>query len=378
MMWDAAAAAMTFKEVDMLRKLIVVVVVSCTVFCLPTACKAASISKEAKQAYVLGYRYWQAGRIAEAVTHFQAFLEMVPEGAAARKAKAMLVKCGVGKEVHVILNDRKVFNKRLGITEESILKTAEKTLSDLRKRFEPIKPYFEDCKIKLSYYSSQAVYKKLTKSLTSSGIFRLKKCEVKRKALDGEIQWYFKQSMSPKDRELNLKSMFYHEFTHYLNKIHFGPYFPKLFEEGMAVYMQCNLNTEYYQAVRTTDRRRYEGVARISLNTIKNYDDFLVFVNAQRGFGTGGQMITRWYSLCYLVIDFFQRGEINRTKASFAKLLAQLSRKYKVTDDRVKRTFSRFTAQQLLEDMVKTAYGVDLRTFHKALLNHAIKNYRQN
>ena len=93
-------------------------------------------------------------------------------------------------------------------------------------------------------------------------------------------------------------------------------------------------------------------------------------------------MLQRWYSFCYSIIDFFEEGEISSRKGSFQAFLDKVSKMAQAKLEKVKGAGraakpSRFQTKPLLEDVVEEFYGVSLKEFHKALVQHILKKYKQ-
>ena len=84
-------------------------------------------------------------------------------------------------------------------------------------------------------------------------------------------------------------------------------------------------------------------------------------------------MIDRWYGLCYSIVDFIDRGEINSKKGSIQDLFKKLEEKYQEVKA---KSAPAPNNKQLLAALVNEFYGVDLKVFHKSLFNHIIKKYK--
>jgi hypothetical protein len=285
--------------------------------------------------------------------------------------------------VRIVLDERKVFRERLKVPDREVLKVAEETLAAARKLYEGVTPYFTKTSLTARFFHSQERYRKATGLLTSSGHFSISMADYKKKTMEGTLEWHLPgYARTLKDRELSIRGTLCHENAHYLNAIHFARELPQVLEEGIATYVESRLNTEYYQYFRETDRERIEASARNALNAITKYQDFLAMLDAARGFDRGDEMISRWYGLCYAIVDFFEQGEIGGRKGSFVGLLKLLET---VVHDRLKAAEKTgkperrepLAARQVVEMAVANFYRVDLAAFHKALVGHVLAKYRQ-
>lgn len=313
----------------------------------------------------------------------QKLLDLVakyPEDPIAGKAKELLVDYGVGKEARVVLTDRKVFRDKLKILDKEVLALVESAIKELEPNYKAVTPFFEKRKLKVVFYDSEARYRKAGGLVTASGHFKMANADLKGRALEGAIEWYLpKYTVTLKDRQTRMKGTLYHEATHYLNAASFGGVLPQVFEEGIATYFESRLNTEYYQYYRETDRERTEASARNALNSITKLDDFLSLLQGSRGFGQGGEMISRWYGLCYAVVDFFEEGKVNGKKASFERFFAKFE---SLADAAAKQAKPGelprpLDAAATLSAIVAELYSAKLEDFHKALLEQVLSRYKQ-
>lgn len=349
-----------------------------TAICPPVLAQAKS-SKEAVKEFQLAYKYYQAGRIDDAVERFQGFLEKYASDPLAAKAKEFLVDCGVGEEVRIVLEKRKTFHDRFKIKEKEVLDQAETALKQIRELYGELKDYFKEPKLEVHFYESQALYRKNTGLITTSGNFKIVDSDPRKRSMRGRVEWFPPTQGSTKDREVRMHGVLFHECSHYLNSEYFGGLLPSVMDEGIASFVETRLNTEFYQTRRETDRERREGQARNGLNAIKNYNSFLKLLESSRGFGRGDAMIERWYSFCYSIVDFFEEGEIGSRKGSFQGLINKISKMSQEKLEKVKgsRKPAPFEPRVLLEDIVDEFYGVSLKDFHGALVEHILKNYKQ-
>ncbi len=339
-------------------------------------------SKAAVKNFQVAYKYYKAGRIEDAIERFRAFLQKYASDPLAPKAKELLVECGVGEEVKIVLEKRKTFSARFKIKEKEVLDQTENALKRIRELYGELEDYFKDPKLEVRFYESQSLYRKKTGLITTAGVFKVVESDTRTLSMRGTIEWFPSKQGSSKDRELTMKSILFHECSHYLNAAYFGGLLPSIFEEGVASFVETRLNTEFYQTRRETDRQRREGEARNGLNAIKDYKSFLKLLESSRGFGRGDLMLQRWYSFCYSIIDFFEEGEIGSRKGSFQAFIDKVSKMAQAKLEKVKGAGraakpSRFQTKPLLEDVVEEFYGVSLKEFHKALVQHILKKYKQ-
>jgi hypothetical protein len=336
-------------------------------------------SKAALKELQAAAKLLSANRYEEGVARLEALVETAKGSAAAEKAAALLKDYGVGKEARVRLVERSEFHKRLRVKEAELLDPLETTLERLRKHYHFAEPYYTKRKLEFVVYDSQARYRKAGGLVTAAGHYSTAKADDEARELFGRVEWYYPAgAANRKDRDLSIQSSYYHECVHYLNAVHFAGALPPLFEEGLATHFTSRLNTESYQSYRTTDRLNIEGDSRRSLSWISKYPDFLTFVDADRGFGRGDESVTRWYSLCYAVIDFFEEGEIGGRRTSRDSVLLKL----KETVDKAPRTGKhgrpqRLEPKPLLEQLVRELYGVELPAFHAALVARILGEYKQ-
>ena len=362
----------------------------------------------------------RGGRLDDAVARLKPLVETYTGKPEADEAKKILRECGVGDEMRLFLLDRDVFRSKLKIPEPQILTMAEKILAEVKAEYRTVKPLFQIGFVELHLNDSQARFVKGGGLVTSGGHFSVKDQSIKSGRLEGSVEWFFpRYANTTKDRELSMKGLLYHEFTHYLNALTFSPLgLPQVLEEGTATYLEARLSTEYFQHYRETRREQVEEEARQSLNTIKEFDDFLKMLDASRGFDQGGAMISRWYSLCYAVVDVLCEVEIEGKKGSRERLLEALGRLSsaansredarknpgtkapkdenaqggkKSEDKKGKATGKgsgagkgrasspsangRPDAKAVVESLVQEFYAVDLKVFHRELLRHAMANY---
>ena len=114
------------------------------------------------------------------------------------------------------------------------------------------------------------------------------------------------------------------------------------------------------------------------MSWIAKYKDFLKFIESERGFGRGDSSVTRWYALCYSIVDFFEEGTVGGEKVSREKLLAKLAEIVaQANKDRQARAPAALRPRSLLERLVKDFYDTDLPSFHRALVSRIMKEYRR-
>jgi len=322
-----------------------------------------------------------ANQIDKGIEKLQAIVDKYPKGDGARaQAEKLLVEYGVGKDIRLTLIERKVFRQSFKIPEAEVLALVEKTIEELEPYFKKVKPFFETRQLKLKFFDSQASYRKAGGLVTADGHFSMVKADFKARALVGEISWHMpKHAATLKDRQLSLKSILYHETAHYWVAYCFGGAMPSVLDEGIATYLQSRLQQEYYQYYRTTDRLEIESDARHALNTINKHEDFVAFLKGERGFGQGGEMISRWYGLCYAVCDFFEEGTLGGKKSTFSALLEKIEGivSASVIKTRAGEQPGRVEAKEILETVVVELYGANLEAFHKALTQHILGKYKQ-
>ncbi len=344
---------------------------------------AQKSSKKAIRAFSVAYKYYKAGKLDKAIENFQSFLENYEADPLAKKAKEYLRESGQGDDIRVVLNDRKIMRNAFKMPEPKVLELAEKELEGLEKLYKGLEPCFESPELWIYFYDSQARYRKETKHITSGGLFSVKKSNLKEGELTGQIQWYIPRQGGNKDRSVRARAVIIHEGSHYMNKIHFGQNLPSLFEEGIATHNESRLNTDFYATTRVTVRQRYEAEARNGLGAIASLKGFKKFLNSQRGFGKGDRMITRWYSYCYAMVDCLAEGKKWETPSSMGEVFSEISKlalKNKEAQLKKKRSTTQATlrsATTLLEHLVKTIHGSDLKTFHQHLVHHIKTNYKQ-
>ncbi len=332
--------------------------------------------------------YLQANQTEKGIEKLKSVVQEYPGDPAAEKAEELLRDNGVGEGVRVFLVEREAFHKRLKIDEKTILEQQEKILDQMRSRFAGLKkPYFKKSFLELHFYDSQARYRQHGGLVTSTGHFRVTKTDLKdinARSMDAKIEWYFtRQAGTLKDRQTAIDSLLYHETAHYLITVHFGRTLPSFLDEGLATFFESRLNTEFYQSFRATRRQRIESNARNSLNAIAKYENFEAMLDAPRGFGRGDVMINRWYGICYSIVDFIDQSTLNSRKASVNTLLKALEERVEAQlekmgeKDASRKDLEPFPAKKLLEEFLAEFYGVQLRDFHRALLNHIMTKYKQ-
>lgn len=332
-------------------------------------------SKQAKKDFKRAYKLMQKSGTREVgVSRLLEFRDKHAGDPLVDKVEAVLLDFGVGEEVEVILADRKKFRKLYQVKDSDVLENAEKNLEDLREFYGAIKkPFFKTADIKLHFYDSRARYRKITGLITAGGNFAVKNADRSAKSLTGEIHWFFPQGTNVRNRDVQMQSLLYHELSHYLNTIYFGNHvLPPLFEEGIAVYMETRLNTELNQNQRSVRELR-ESAARNALGSIKKYKDFIAFLNSERGFGRGDLMISRWYGMCYGVMDFLIHGKLNDRETSIKEFLLHLS---SWSSEVLKKKSPGLNGEKLLELQIERFFGSNLRKFHKGLLKH-VQSFRQ-
>lgn len=336
-------------------------------------------SPGALKEFRLAMRFLQSKKGREkGLASLHALIENHPEDIAAKKAREVLRDNGVGEGLRVDLNDRTVFNKRLGYSEKFLLELEERVLIELGDHFKDRQPFYRNSTLRLMFYDSQARYRKATSNIHYSGHFEVQSSSDRDRTLEGTVAWFFPQRAgSKKDRLTRIKSVLYHETTHYLSAVHFARTVPELFEEGLAKFYESRHNTEFYQSYRGTEREFVESNARNGLGAIAKYRDFEKFLASPRGFGKSGRMLERWYGLCYAVVDFLDRGEIASKQASIQDLLEKLEKRAGKLKDRQKGNRPANTGKALLADVVREFYDSDIRKFHAALVNFITSNYKQ-
>ncbi len=305
-----------------------------------------------------------------------------PKDPAAENAQKLLREYGVGKEVRIVLEDREFFRSKLKIPDESILDMEEKIFGELRAHYKPFPARYKTCSLRAILYDSQARFREKGGSVTSSGHYRVAKQNRRAGILDGKIEWYFPREASiPKDRQLFMKSLLYHETAHHLNQIHFDGAIPSILDEGLATHFTSRLNTETYQHYRQTDRQRFEREARNAVNSIQKYDDFARMLDGGRGFGQGDIMVDRWYGLCYSIVDFFAEGELESKKLGLDGLLGLIEEATKPAagpgEADAKPAAGRPPMKEFLAKLVEKSYGAKVEDFHRGLIKHILARYKQ-
>jgi hypothetical protein len=341
---------------------------------------AAKPSREAAKEYNAALPLLQTpDQLDQGIDKLLAIVSKYPGDPVAAKAKGLLVDYGVGKEARVVLVERKVFRDKLKILDKDVLALVETAIQELSPKYKELTSFFATRKLKVVVYDSEARYRQAGGLVTAGGHFRMERPDPKARAVDCRMEWYLpRYAATLKDRQTSIKGLLYHEVTHYLNAASFAGALPAVFEEGIAQYFQTRLNTEYYQYYRQTDREQTEASARNALNAITRFDDFKSLLQGSRGFGQGGEMITRWYGLCYALIDFFEEGEIRGRKASFEQFLAKLDAAAGGAARAKAEAMPRpLDAVALLSAIVADLYGAKLEDFHGALLARVMARYRQ-
>lgn len=342
--------------------------------------KPAKPSKEAVREYNAGLALLNASEIDRGVEKLRGILTTYPGDPVARKATELLRDFGVGPEARVVLKDRKVFHKSLKILDKDVLATVEGVLKSLEPHYRGIVPVYKDRSLSVFFYDSQKRYREEGGLVTAGGHFSVVKRDMKRGSIEGKIEWYLPpHTKTPKDRETAMKGSLCHELTHYWNATTFGGLLPPVFEEGIATYFQSRLNTEYYQHYRATDREQIQAETRNALNTIVKLEDFLKLLDADRGFGQGGDMISRWYGLCYSICDFFEEGQLEGRKATFAQFFSKLEAMAaaEAAKERSGGRAAVLNPRKTLESLVAGFYDASLADFHKALVQHILTRFRQ-
>ncbi len=321
-----------------------------------------------------------ANQVDKGIEKLKALIAAFPTDAATEKAKGLLLDYGVGEEARVVLDDRKVFRGSFKMLDKDVLAMVEAALEELKPYYSGVQPFFKKRELRVIFYDSEPRYRKAGGMVTAAGHFSMEKPDYRARTLEGKIEWYLpKHAATLKDRQLSMKGLLLHETAHYRNAVAFGGALPGVFEEGIATYLQSRHNTEYYQYYRTTDREEIQGNARNALSSVIKLEDFVAFLQGDRGFGQGGEMIHRWYGLCYAITDFFQEGQLNGKKSSFDVLLgkvesltAEVVAKMKPGDRP-----QRLNSKDMLEKIVADVYEQKLEDFHKALIQHVMTKYRQ-
>ncbi len=346
----------------------------------PTAGAQDKPSKEALRELRVGAKLLTSkrGRDRDIAT-LRGLIEKHPLEPAAKKAREILRQNGIGDIIRVRLIDKKVF-KRFGYSEEQLLELGEKVLKTLEDYFKKLEPYYRERSLDLVFYDSQARYRKETGNIHYGGHFEVRQAKDKERSLEGEVVWYLpQQAGTPKDRLTTITSTLYHETAHFLSAIHFARTVPHPIEEGLAKFFESRHSTEYYQAYRATPRQYTESSARNGLNAIAKYDDFVAFLGAERGFGQAGRMLDRWYGICYALVDFVDRGEIDGRKASINDLLAKFGERTKaLKKDRASRSQrAQLSCFVLMTGLARDLYGADLKKLHAALVEFMLKEYKR-
>lgn len=341
--------------------------------------------KELKQALGL----IKAKQLDPAFEKLHGIIARFPKDPSAENAQKLLREHGVGKEVRIVLEDREFFRSKLKIPDETILAMEEKILDELRSRYKAFPPRYKTCSLKAILYDSQARFREKGGLITSGGHYRVAKQNRRSGVLDGEIEWFFPREVStPKDRQLSMKSLLYHETTHHLNQVHFDGAIPSIIDEGLATHFTSRLNTESYQHYRETDRQHLEGEARNAVNSIQKFEDFVRMLDGGRGFGQGDIMVDRWYGLCYSIVDFFAEGELNSKKVGFDGLLGLIAEATKpaaedpaATAKKEQKESPKRTGGPAMKDflakIVKEAYSAKIEDFHRGLIKHILAQYKQ-
>ena len=340
--------------------------------------EAAAIRKELK----LAQKLLKARRIDQGVARLESVLEKFPESSAAAGVRKTLRAYGVGDEVRVRLRERGVLRKRFKLTEKKLLDLEEKVLEELRAHYRGVEPFFRERQLELVLYDSQASFRKAGGAVTMTGHFRSTLTDTKKRRTRGKIEWHYPLwASSFTDRQTSMKSVLYHESTHYLNSVYFARLVPPVLDEGLAVYLTSRLNKTHYQHFRTTDRLLFESHARHGLGAIAKYEDFLSFVGRdERGLGRGDASVNRWYGLCYAVVDLLAHGRVSRRKASLGELLekfAKLAEKAsKAEGGSETEPPPRRDSRDLLEELVRDLYDANLRQFHATLVQRIQRSYK--
>ncbi len=337
-------------------------------------------SPEAVKALKTAVQLLNASQIEPAIEKLRAIVVGFPKDPVAEQAQGLLRANGVAGDFRVTLIDRGVFREKLKMPEKEILETEERILQELRFRFKGIDPFFKKSDLQLHFYDSQARYREKGGLVTASGHFGVNTADYQSKTLEGKIEWYFpREAGTAKDRLTFMKGLLYHETSHYLNAIHFGGVLPAPLDEGIATYFQSRLNTEFYQYYRQTERQRLEANARDGLNTIRKYDDFLKMLEAARGFGQGDLMVSRWYGLCYAMVDFLAEGEVETKKVGLEPLLLKLAEVTHAAAGRPteRGVHARLGMRTVLEGLVQSFYEAKLEVFHRELLKYVLARYKQ-
>ena len=84
-------------------------------------------------------------------------------------------------------------------------------------------------------------------------------------------------------------------------------------------------------------------------------------------------MISRWYGMCYGVMDFLIHGKLNDRETSIKEFLLHLS---SWSSEVLKKKSPGLNGEKLLELQIERFFGSDLRKFHKGLLKH-VQSFRQ-
>lgn len=338
-------------------------------------------SKAAKKKFLQIERLIKSGKIDRAIEAIRLFEQQHADDPLAEKTEPLLRRCGVGDEGRVVLRERAFF-KKIKLLEEPVLSRAEDSLEKLLPFYGELSPLYEKRSITFQLYDSEGRYRQHSDIKNSSGHFRPESMKPSKRTFSGKVEWFFRPGPA-KDRITELERVLFHECGHYLNYAYFAGFLPALFEEGIATFFETRKSEGKYTFNQQTIRQQRESEARNSLRTIEPFTGFVEFLDSRRGLGRGDSSINRWYALCYAVVDFFERGELNGRQSSQKQLFGFLSRKCEEQwNARYRKGSKRSSAQalrghDLLRDAVRELYDAELAQFHDALLKFVIANYRQ-
>src|SRR5206468_9690064 len=96
-----------------------------------------------------------------------------------------------------------------------------------------------------------------------------------------------------------------------------------------------------------------------------------------RGFGQGGAMVNRWYSLAYAVVDMLAEGEMGGRKGSIEKVFGGLRQmaKDRLAMQKEGQRVEPLNTRTVLEGLVQDIYAANLQDFHQALVKRVVGSY---
>ncbi len=342
--------------------------------------KPAATEKKAARELAIAVKLLNAKRYDQGIERLQSLIAKYPAGKAAVKAKELLVDFGVGTEMRVRLLDRATFRKRLKLSDPEFLKQGEAVLTELRKYYRALPAFYSEHAVVMDIYDSQRRYRKATGLIQYAGHFEIESSDFRKRTMKGKVAWYLPPYANTlKDRTLAIRSLLYHELTHYLNAIHFARVMPYSLNEGIASYLTSRLQTEHYQYYRQTERQRIERNARNGTHLIQSFASFEKLLKNYRGFAKADETLSRWYGICYAMVDLFVAEGSSNSLASFLRTLHEICGKDLDPNPGAarKQPPRPRTDREVLEELTQKLLGVDLKTAHGRLVKHILKNYRQ-